>query len=217
MFSANSGTGSNAYRTVGVESMASTATPHQLVLMLFNGARAAVAEAKGHLDRHETAAKGLAISKAISIIDGGLKASLDLSVGGELAKNLSNLYVYMGQRLFYANLKNDSAALDEVAKLLQQLGDAWGSIATKTASAPAPKSMPVASPVQANPAAAAAAQESRPATSNLAQTYGTSASGRVQTASVATANPSPSTPAGNTEASSPSAQSRRLAAAYGVR
>jgi flagellar protein FliS len=82
MFSANSGKGSSAYHNVGVESIAETAAPHQLVLMLFNGARAAVAEAKGHLDRNEVAAKGGAISKAISIIDGGLKASLDLNVGG---------------------------------------------------------------------------------------------------------------------------------------
>ena len=43
MFSQNQGSGLNAYRNVGVESMASTADPHKLVLMLFNGARAAIA------------------------------------------------------------------------------------------------------------------------------------------------------------------------------
>jgi flagellar protein FliS len=207
MFSANSGTGSNAYRAVGVESMANTAAPHQLVIMLFNGARAAIAEAKGHLARREIAAKGTAISKAIDIIDGGLKASLDMNVGGELAQNLSDLYVYMGQRLFYANLKNDIAALDEVASLLQQLGDAWNSIATKPAEAPTPKAAPIAHPDQSN----------RPATTNLAQDYGAAAVGRRQAGSVATASSSPPAPADSAAAARPSSQQSRLAAAYGVR
>ena len=205
MFSTNSGTGSNAYRNIGVESMASTAAPHQLVLMLFNGARAAIAEAKGHLERHEVAAKGAAISKAISIIDGGLKASLDLNVGGELAQNLSNLYVYMGQRLLHANLKNDRGALDEVARLLQELGDAWSSIAGKVAKAPAPKPGQVAGTAQAG----------RPATDSLAQTYGAAAGDRHQAGGAAAGQLS--VPAGSTAPAIPSSQSSRLAAAYGVR
>ena len=57
MISNNSHAAMAAYRTVGVESLASTADPHQLVLMLFNGARAAVAAAKGHLQRKEVAPK----------------------------------------------------------------------------------------------------------------------------------------------------------------
>jgi flagellar protein FliS len=158
MFSANSSTASNAYRSVGVESIASSATPHQLVLMLFNGARAAVAAARGHMQRGEIAAKGEAVSKALEIIDSGLKASLDLSVGGELAQNLSDLYVYMGERLFYANLKNDRSALDEVAELLEQLGSAWEAIGANplTAAAVAPVAVaPVASAPPTNRVAAA--------------------------------------------------------------
>ena len=138
MFSSNSRGAMSAYRSVGVESIATSADPHQLVLMLFNGARAAVAAAKGHLQRNETAAKGEAISKAIAIIDGGLKASLDPKVGGELARNLSDLYAYMEQRLLHANLKNDDKALDEVAQLLAQLGGAWEAIAAKPAATAAP-------------------------------------------------------------------------------
>ena len=158
----NSRAAISAYHNVGVESIASTATPHQLVLMLFNGARAAVATAKGHLQRGEIAPKCEALSKAIAIIDGGLKASLDLSVGGELAKNLSELYAYMGQRLLYANLKNDAKTLDEVAQLLQQLGGAWESIATAK---PAPASVAHASIARTTPTPTAAAA---PPQSNLA-------------------------------------------------
>jgi len=175
MFSANSGTGSNAYRNVGVESIAETAAPHQLVLMLFNGARAAIAEAKGHLERNEIAAKGATISKAISIIDGGLKASLDLSVGGQMAKNLSDLYVYMEQRLVFANLKNDRAALDEVAKLLKELGDAWASIAgAKPAQAPATKPTPGAGQAQASRSAVVSEHHNPVHTATPTPMYGAS-------------------------------------------
>jgi len=72
--------------------------------------------------------KGKAISHAITIIDEGLNASLDKKVGGELAQNLSSLYEYMGSRLLTANIKNDVAALDEVARLLTDLKSAWDDI-----------------------------------------------------------------------------------------
>lgn len=137
MFSANSRAAIDSYRNVGVESIVESATPLQLVLMLFGGAIAAIASAEQHLRLKNIAAKGKAISQAISIIDGGLKASLDLSVGGELAKNLSELYDYMGRRLLHANLKNDPAALDEVRQLLLQLNGAWETLAATPAAAAA--------------------------------------------------------------------------------
>ena len=170
----------NAYQSVGVESLANSGNPHQLVVMLFNGARAAVAAARGHLQRKEVAAKGAAISKAIAIIDGGLKASLDLNVGGEMAQNLSDLYIYMGQRLLQANIKNDAKALDEVAQLLQQLGGAWesigatpvpASVANAPAVRPAPPPVPTAPIVRPTPtpAAAAAPPQNTPAPAVLIQ------------------------------------------------
>ena len=137
MYYANSRSAMNAYRSIGVESIIESASPQRLVQLLFDGARAAVAAASLHMQRHEVAAKCQAISKAIAIIDGGLKASLDLNVGGKMAQNLSDLYAYMTQRLLEANLNNDAKALDEVAQLLLQLGSAWEGIAdTPARSAP---------------------------------------------------------------------------------
>ncbi len=133
MFSANSRAALNSYRKVGVETGVVSASPQRLILMLYEGAIAAIAAAQQHLRQNNVAAKGEAVSKAISIIDGGLKASLDLSVGGELAQNLYQLYVYMGQRLLQGNINNDSAALEEVRQLLQQLMGAWETLAATTA------------------------------------------------------------------------------------
>ena len=184
----------NAYHSVGVESLANSGNPHQLVVMLFNGARAAVAVARGHLQRREIEAKGAAIGKAIAIIDDGLKASLDLNVGGEIAQNLADLYDYMARRLLQANLKNDAKALDEVAQLLLQLGSAWESIGAKSAPA-AVASEPAARPaLTLVPAPTAAAPIVRP----------------TPTPTAAAAPPQ------NTPAPAVLIQSRRLASAYGA-
>jgi flagellar protein FliS len=118
----------NAYNKVGVESSVMGADPHMLISLLFQGALLAIAHAKSEMSRKQTAAKGKSISKAISIIGEGLNASLDKTVGGDLALNLSSLYDYMVMRLVDANLKNDVAALDEVERLLTELAGAWDAI-----------------------------------------------------------------------------------------
>jgi flagellar secretion chaperone FliS len=118
----------NIYNKVGTESSVMRADPHKLISMLFHGALLAIANAKNGMLRKETAVKGKSISKAIAIIGEGLHISLDKSVGGELAQNLSSLYTYMVMRLVDANLKNDITALDEVIRLLTELTEAWDSI-----------------------------------------------------------------------------------------
>lgn len=118
----------DAYATVGVETGVAAADPHKLILMLFDGALAAIAKARLAMARGEIAAKGSAISKAIEIIDAGLKASLDVKAGGILAERLAALYDYMLNRLLAANLRNDSALLDEVGRLLNELRGAWAQI-----------------------------------------------------------------------------------------
>jgi flagellar protein FliS len=80
------------------------------------------------MDARETAAKGSAISKAIDIIANGLKVSLDRDAGGDLADRLAALYDYMCDRLLFANLRDNRAALDEVGRLLNELADAWKQI-----------------------------------------------------------------------------------------
>jgi flagellar protein FliS len=117
-----------AYSNIAIESKAHSSDPHKLILMLYQGALLSIASAKNQIMRNEIAAKGKSISQAISIINDGLKASLDLNVGGELALNLSDLYSYMIQRLLQANMKNDTAILEEVSTLLLELRSAWESI-----------------------------------------------------------------------------------------
>ncbi len=122
--------GAAAYSSVGVETGVSTADPHKLILMLFEGALLQIGTAAIALENKDVPAKGMAISKAIEIILNGLKVSLDYEAGGELAERLGALYDYMTQRLVYANLHNSQPALDEVTRLLNDLKGAWEEIGT---------------------------------------------------------------------------------------
>lgn len=115
----------NAYKAVGIETAVQGASPHQLIILLFEGAKQAIILAQAHLRNGEVGEKGLAISKAIDIILNGLRVSLNTEEGGELAQNLYALYDYMGRRLLHANLHNDPAALDEVLGLLTEIQGAW--------------------------------------------------------------------------------------------
>lgn len=123
-----SNSGANAYQKVGVESAVMSASPHQLIVMLFDGAHSALVRARLFLEAGQIAEKGEALSKAINIIDNGLKAGLDMEAGGELSQNLASLYEYMVRRLLQANLRNDPDAISEVEGLLTNIADAWKQI-----------------------------------------------------------------------------------------
>lgn len=119
------------YTEVGVQTGVASASPQQLIVMLYDGALAAIGAAQQHLRVKNIRGKCEAISKATDIVDRGLKASLDMNVGGDLAQHLSDLYDYMVRRLVHANMKNDAAALEEVRQLLLQLAESWRTLAAR--------------------------------------------------------------------------------------
>lgn len=121
--------GSNAYKQVNLETSVSQASPHQLIVLLFDGALNAIRLAELHMQKGNIPDKGKAISKAINIIDNGLKSSLDLNQGGEIAENLDQLYQYISQQLVLANLHNDSKKLQTCFDLLDNIAQAWREIA----------------------------------------------------------------------------------------
>ena len=120
--------GVQSYQQVGLESAVMSASPHQLIVMLFDGAQSALVRARLFMAQGQIVHKGETLSKAINIIDNGLKAGLDMENGGELATNLAALYDYMVQRLLQANLHNDVGAIGEVETLLANIADAWKQI-----------------------------------------------------------------------------------------
>lgn len=115
----------SAYAQVSVETAVQTASPHQLIVLLFEAARSALSMARFAMDDNKVDIRGSSISKAVDIIGNGLQVSLDKESGGDLASKLNALYDYMIRRLLQANISNDRQALDEVDSLLGEIQGAW--------------------------------------------------------------------------------------------
>lgn len=116
-----------SYRKHAVTSEAIEASPHRIIQMLMDGFLERVAYAKGHLDRGNLAEKSKYISKAIGIVN-GLRSSLDMDKGNEIAANLNDLYDYINRRLIEANTGNDSKILAEVSSLMAEVKQGWDAI-----------------------------------------------------------------------------------------
>lgn len=123
----------SAYTTVGVDMRVESASPHQLVLMLFDGAILAVAQATAQAKSGDKRAMSESILKASAIISQGLRDSLDASADSALVDRLSALYDYICVRLQFANIRGDAAIFDEVSSLLTELRAAWEEIANDPA------------------------------------------------------------------------------------
>ena len=125
MFTSVSSRSASAYKRVGVETGVSTATPHQLVNLLFEALLNAVGSARAAMKRGDVPTKGEQIVKAVRIIEEALKPSLNLEQGGDIALNLNGLYGYCVLRLTHANQRNDDAALADVIRVIEPLAQGW--------------------------------------------------------------------------------------------
>ena len=95
--------------------------------MLYDGAIKFLTQAKVYIKAKDYVNKGLLISNAIDIIN-ELASSLNSEKGGDLAANLNQLYFYCNKRLFTANLRMDTAPIDEVIKILGGIRSAYAQI-----------------------------------------------------------------------------------------
>jgi flagellar protein FliS len=115
-----------------------TATPLQLVTMLYDGAICSLQEARGHLERRNIAARSRSINKCLAIIS-ELHSSLNMKAGGEIANSLDRLYNYMERMIFKSNVEQSVQPLNEIEALLKNLRSAWVEIAKQSKpSAPQP-------------------------------------------------------------------------------
>ncbi|MCG2596647.1 flagellar export chaperone FliS [Achromobacter insuavis] len=114
-----------SYADIGLETQVLGASPERLITLLYLGARAAIGQARIHLQEGRVAERGAAISKAIKIVDEGLKTGLNMEAGGEIAANLARLYDYIVRTLLTANLKANAEQLDIADRLLADLAEAW--------------------------------------------------------------------------------------------
>lgn len=120
--------GSQAYRTVGAYGNLAEASPYQVVQVMLDAVLARIAEAKGHIERGEVAAKGEKIGKALAIIE-ALMLGLDKERGGDIAENLERLYDYASRTLLKANFENSTELLKEVTSLIREIKLGWDGVA----------------------------------------------------------------------------------------
>lgn len=124
MFGMNK-SGANAYSHVGLETSVVEASPLKLTIMLYEGAITACIQAQQALAQNDIQKKGELLNHAVSIIESGLRASLDLREGGDIARNLDALYQYMTMTLIRANLNKRAEKVAEIQQLLMGLKAAW--------------------------------------------------------------------------------------------
>ncbi|MBB6094209.1 flagellar protein FliS [Povalibacter uvarum] len=116
-----------AYQSAAAHGGVAASDPHRLIVMLMDGALERIATARGCMQRGETAEKARLLNRSVQIV-AELRGSLDLSAGGQIAANLSELYDYMSRRLLSALANNQVELLDEVSKLLNDIRSAWVAI-----------------------------------------------------------------------------------------
>jgi len=118
----------SAYQTVQVDAAVLGASPHELIGKLLARAMEALTEARGQIQNEDIPGKSQNIKIAISIISDGLRSSLNMEAGGEIAANLDNLYDYMLRQLMKAHAENNIVILDEVVTLLREIKSGWDGI-----------------------------------------------------------------------------------------
>ncbi len=116
-----------SYGDVKVSAGVAGADNVQLIQMLFDGLIESLATARGHIEHGMINDKSKALARAGRIVV-GLQCALDFEKGGEIARNLNELYSYVTRRLFHVNAHNDLAALAEVHSLMNEIRGAWAMV-----------------------------------------------------------------------------------------
>lgn len=112
--------GAKTYKNTAIK----TATPEQVLLMLYEGAIKAAKLAKAATEKQNIPEKCKQITKVHDIVM-ELNNSLDHSKSADVAAQLSNLYEFCTSQLLKANMNNDVPALDSVIKILTTLYEGW--------------------------------------------------------------------------------------------
>ena len=106
---------------------AQTATPGQLVVMLYDGFLRFAAQARAAIERGDAGEVGTRLTRAQAIVT-ELRVTLDMTQG-PIAENLASIYAYVGERLTAARLSQDAAEIDEAVRHMSELRAAWVQIA----------------------------------------------------------------------------------------
>ena len=112
-------------------------TPHQLISLLMAGMLERVNQAQKSILEGNDEDKEILLGKILAILN-GLRSSLNFNTGGKIAHNLDALYVYMIERIYEAESPTqEHSALDEVAKLVEEVKAGWDEMRPEQEAIPA--------------------------------------------------------------------------------
>ena len=117
----------DAFYETDMAAKVAAATPHQLVMMMFDGLEDELVRAKSHILAKRYERKAQSINKCIDILN-ALTSALDYEKGGELATNLASIYDYCVHRLYEASNALSAEMICEVEVLIAELRDGWNAI-----------------------------------------------------------------------------------------
>ncbi len=107
-----------------------TATPHEVIGFLFDGALERVDQAKSRINDGRIDDAEILVGKLIGIIN-GLRDSLDFNASAEIASSLNSVYEYILDRLAGPEEADAMEVLEEVGLLISRLKSGWDDIAAK--------------------------------------------------------------------------------------
>ncbi len=116
-----------AYKKVSVDSQLSAASPHKIIQMLMAGAIERLIQGKAAMQQGNIATKGERLGKALDIVI-ALRSCLSMDDGGEIAKNLDQLYEFMIAQITVANQSNEPKPIDDVVDIIREIKSAWDQI-----------------------------------------------------------------------------------------
>lgn len=140
----------SAYRQLSVQG----ATPLGLVVMLYDGAVAALQRAVNAIEAGDIGQKCANLNRAQAII-AQLEGTLNFEAGGEVARTLKSLYLYSRAQILNANLQNSAPVLCALIEKLSNVREAWYEADRKPSPAPQTPAVTESSPQPPSPAPSA--------------------------------------------------------------
>ena len=113
-----------AYKKVDIESTIMSSEPHQIILMMFDGALQSLAISKGAIERKDYELKSQMVSKFINIVS-ALRSSLDFDSEPVVSKRFDDLYIYCIDVINDLSISMDANGVDGIIELIKPLRNAW--------------------------------------------------------------------------------------------
>ena len=122
--------GYTQYKEMDLAARTASASPLDLVLVLYAGLMDELERAKSHIENKRYERKAQSINKCIDILN-ALTSSLEFENGGDLVLNLARLYDHCVYRMYEASGQMSTDKIDEVVLILSNLREGWEGLSQK--------------------------------------------------------------------------------------